>query len=79
MESMGCPTITDLKVMVRANQIKNNPITLQDIEVMERPFQKNCSMCRNRLPLHVDIIHVNGAPFLTSIDCLEFGGVPNIL
>ena len=35
MESMGCPTIADLKAMVRANQIKNNPLTLQDIEVME--------------------------------------------
>ena len=35
MESMGCPTIADLNAMVQANQIKNNPITLQDIEVME--------------------------------------------
>ena len=35
MESMGCLTIADLKAMVQANQIKNNPITLQDIEVME--------------------------------------------
>ena len=34
-ESMGCPTIADLKAMVQANQIKNDPITLQDIEVMD--------------------------------------------
>ena len=35
MEMLGCPTVTDLKPIIQANQLKNTPVTLEDIETME--------------------------------------------
>ena len=48
LHAIGCPSINDLKAVVRMNAIKNNPVTLEDINLAEAIFGKDLATLKGK-------------------------------
>ena len=64
LQSLGSPTVADLKAIIRMNCIKNNPITIEDVNIAEKVFGpdigslKGKSTRRKPIPVVQDVIEI---------------------
>lgn len=57
MHTLGCPTVNDLKVIIKMNSIMKYPVTVQDIILAEKNMAKTLPASNARRPLQ-DMVEI---------------------
>ena len=52
LHTLGCPTIQDLKAIIRMNTIANCPVTIPDVDLAEKIFGKDIASLKGRTTRH---------------------------
>ena len=47
--NIGAPTVTNFKYLIKANMIKNCPVTVEDIKIAEKIFGKDVSYIKGKM------------------------------
>ena len=48
LHTLGCGTVNDLKVIIKTNMIKNNPVTVDDVAIAEQIFGPDVGLLKGK-------------------------------